>query len=568
MLEEAPEAASALGLDTGPLAHLRGKLTDRSLAGKDRMARAARERLKQLEAAPREELSGPHRRDYDIAVEAHRIAVDGYRFPFGAMPFLNPSFYYRCSPYVVTQNIGAFSELPRILESGHPLNGAEDARSYLSRLEGFARALDDENAQLEHDAGLGVIAPVFLIDAALQQLRAGLALPVSQWLVVRSFQDRMKGVPGNWETASCAIARDLLIPAINRQIRVLESQRRAASDDPGSWRLPDGEAFYAWALRAATSESLDPEQLHRHGLERLSEIEGEMDGLLRGAGLTQGPVGARMAALEGDRHQRFAPGDEGRRQILDAIEAIIEDMRRRLGQAFRSDKPSAVLVRRIPIETELGAPAGYATPGAHDGSSPGTFSINLRDPSLIARHLLPTLVYHEAIPGHVWQDSHLCDLPRIRSLLTFNAAVEGWALYAEQLADEVGAFEADPFARLGYLQSIAFRAARLVVDTGLHAMRWSRREAAHWLGARSGRAESEIASEIDRYCAWPGQACGYAVGHDCIRAERADAEQQLGAQFDLRAFNDELILAGSAPNRILREIAREYIQGQLVEAPN
>jgi uncharacterized protein (DUF885 family) len=218
-----------------------------------------------------------------------------------------------------------------------------------------------------------------------------------------------------------------------------------------------------------------------------------------------------------------------------------------------------LVIKRVPPEIEEGAPGGYAAAGTIDGSVPGNYYINLRDTSIWPRFSLPTLTYHEGIPGHIWQGEYTYKLPLIRSLLAFNAYSEGWALYAEQLADELGVYDEDPLGRLGHLQSLAFRACRLVVDTGLHSKRWTRARATEWFAATHGSTVEEVSSEVDRYCAWPGQACGYKVGHSEINRLRDKAKAALGARFDYRAFNDALVLGGNVPLTLLERVIDGHI---------
>jgi uncharacterized protein (DUF885 family) len=217
-------------------------------------------------------------------------------------------------------------------------------------------------------------------------------------------------------------------------------------------------------------------------------------------------------------------------------------------------------VRRLPLEEEPGAPGAYGGAGSIDGKIPGRFWINLRTTKLHSRYSLPDLTFHEAIPGHIWQGEYTRNMPLVRQILAFNAYSEGWALYAEQLADELGAYENDAVGRLGYLQSLAFRACRLVVDSGLHAKRWTREQAVRYFVDTNGSNPEEVASEVDRYCSWPGQACGYKVGHREINRQRERAQEVLGAQFDLKAFNDAVVLGGNVPLDVLAIIVDEYIQ--------
>src|SRR5690606_17467045 len=229
----------------------------------------------------------------------------------------------------------------------------------------------------------------------------------------------------------------------------------------------------------------------------------------------------------------------------------VEDIRKRLPRAFTTLVRGNLEIKRMPPEVEPGAPGAYGGPGTVDGKVPGKFWINLGDMSIWTTYNLPTLVYHEAIPGHVWQGEYTFGLPLARSLLAFNAYSEGWALYAEQLADELGVYDGDPLGRLGYLQSIAFRACRLVVDTGLHARRWTRDQAIQWFASTNGSGLEEVTSEVDRYCAWPGQACGYKIGHSEINRLRNKAQKALGNKFDFRKFNDAVVMGGDVPMVVL-----------------
>jgi uncharacterized protein (DUF885 family) len=240
----------------------------------------------------------------------------------------------------------------------------------------------------------------------------------------------------------------------------------------------------------------------------------------------------------------------------------VRDMRSRLPRAFATLVPGNFEIKRMAPEVEPGAPGAYGGAGTIDGKVPGKFWINLRTLNVWTTYNLPTLVYHESIPGHVWQGEHAFKLPLFRSLLGFNAYSEGWALYAEQLANELGVYDNDPFGRLGYLQSIAFRACRLVVDTGLHAKRWTRDQAIQWFATTNGSSVDEVTSEVDRYCAWPGQACGYKVGHSEINRLRTHAQQALGAKFDFRQFNDAIVKAGGVPMVVLARSVEAFIAKQ------
>jgi uncharacterized protein (DUF885 family) len=347
------------------------------------------------------------------------------------------------------------------------------------------------------------------------------------------------------------IATGKIAPALDRQIAELQAHRTRATSDAGVWKLPQGEAYYAWTLKAATTTNLTPAQIHDLGQQELQALHAEMDSILKSVDMTQGTVGERMTALGKQERFKFPESDEGRKRVLDYLEQRVSDIRSRMPRAFSTLVPGNLEIKRMAPEVEPGAPGAYGGAGTIDGKVPGKFWINLHTLAIWTTYNLPTLTYHESIPGHVWQGEYTFKLPLFRSLLAFNVYSEGWALYAEQLANELGVYDDDPYGRLGYLQSIAFRACRLVVDTGLHAKRWTREQAIKWFATTNGSSVEEVTSEVDRYCAWPGQACGYKVGHSEINRLRAKAQQALAGKFDLRTFNDTLVKAGGVPMLVL-----------------
>jgi len=490
---------------------------------------------------------------------AHETAVEGFAFPFGDMAVLNQNVSYRNSPYAVAQNVGAFIEIPDLLDSNHKVENPADAEAYLARTEAYAAALDGETGRLAHDAAIGVVAPDFLLDKSLRQQRAVRVAPIHEWGLVTSLARRTANMPGD-----SAAASKLWSPK-----RSLRHWTGRSPSSPASASMPRPMLAYGSCPAArlimpgrfgpARRRTRTPDQVHAQGLEELRALQSEMDAILRRQGLTRGTVGARMAALGRDPRQLFPNNDSGRQQLLDYMRARIDDMRTRLPRAFATLVRGNLVVKRVPPEIELGAAGAYAGPGTIDGTVPGNLYVNLHDTTTSPRFGLSTLAYHEGIPGHVWQGEYTYRLPLVRSLLAFNAYSEGWALYAEQLGDELGCYEGDPLGRLGYLQSIAFRACRLVVDTGLHAKRWTRDHAIEWFTTTNGSPRGDVEREVDRYCAWPGQACGYKVGHSEINRLRTVARRALGPRFDFRAFNDALVTGGNVPLVVLARIIDAHI---------
>lgn len=543
-----PAEASELGVDTGPRAALRSRLVDKSPAGQQAIVAMLRANLTRLDRLEPDVPDPQNRIHVEVVRTAFDTALRGYAFGYGDVAVGG----WRNTPYVVIQNVGAYIDIARLLEATHKLATPADADAYLSRLTAYAGQLDDETVRLRDATAKGVIPPAFLLDKAIAQLRLARGGDPASWSLVTTLAAKYP----DRRARAAEIARARILPALDRQIAALVEQSGQAGDVAGVHRLPDGSAYYRWALGAATTTTRTPEEIHAQGLDELKSLQGQMNALLRPLGYTNGSVGRRMRALGADERFLFPGDDAGRARIIAYCEQRIAAIRPKLPDLFGRPVKGDVEVRRIPLAEEPGAAGAYGGAGSLDGSIPGRFWINLRDPGSIPRFTLPTLAYHEAIPGHVWQGEYAHRLPLIRTLLGFSAYQEGWALYSEQLADEVGMYADDPAGRLGFLQAQAFRAARLVVDTGLHHKRWSREQAKAWFAEATGQEPGEIESEVDRYCAWPGQACAYKVGHSEIVRLREATRTRLGPRFDGRAFNDLVVGAGPVPMTVLDRIVR------------
>ncbi|WP_257816954.1 DUF885 family protein [Phenylobacterium sp. J367] len=340
-------------------------------------------------------------------------------------------------------------------------------------------------------------------------------------------------IAGDWGRRAAAIVQAKVYPALDRQIAAVTELRPHAKPDPGVWKLPDGQAFYAGALAFQTTTTLTPDEAHALGLRQVAELEAQIDALLRAQGLTAGTVGERVTQLSKRPDQLYPNTDAGRADLLKALNEQTEAIRAKMPLAFRTLPKTPVEIVRVPPEIEDGAPNGYATLPTLDGSRPGRFYINLKDTAEWPKFTLPTLTYHEALPGHQWEGAislESKDIPRVRQLgMGFAAHGEGWGLYAEQLADELGAYEGDPLGKIGFLQSLQFRAVRVVVDTGMHARRWSRDQAIDYMVEKTGFVRSRAQREVERYAIWPGQACSYKIGHTEWVRIREEAKARAGS---------------------------------------
>lgn len=557
LLRQSPESATSLGIDKGEHIALRSQLADRSGIGQQRLAQTLRGDLARANAIDVSALSHSVRTSVEVVRSAYANALEGFMQPYGDVAVGS----WRNTPYVVIQNVGAYLDTPRFLDSEHQIATRDDADAYIARLKSYPDQLDNELGRVIMARYKGLIPPDFLLDKALKQLGQSLDGARRGGGLVESIERRTreKNISGNWAEQAHAIVQQQVAPALERQIAELTLQRGLAKSDPGMWARKDGDGYYAWALKASTTTTMTPDEVHQMGLEELRALQARMDPILISLGYTKGSVGERMQALGKDPRYKFSPGDKGRAEILAFINERLRIIRSKLPQMFNTMVKGNLEVRRLPPEEEPGAPGAYGGAGSIDGSIPGKFWINLRTTELHTKFDLPDLTHHEAIPGHVWQGEYANKLPLIRTLLSFNAYSEGWALYAQQLADEFGVYDDFPAGRLGYLQGIAFRACRLVVDTGLHAKRWSRQQAVDFFVNENGSKAEEVASEVDRYCSWPGQACGYKVGHTTINRQRDKAKAALGSRFDIKAFDDAVVLGGNVPMDVLAKNVDEYI---------
>lgn len=556
-LRENPTFATNLGLDVGEMAGLRGQLGEASLEE----AREDRERIRsrnaELERFDRAGLTPAGELNYDIAAFRYSVSAQGTKFEYG-------SAGGRPAPYVVSQLGGAYYSTPDFLDTQHPLKTAQDAEYYLSRVEGFARNLDQEVERIRHDASLGVVPPDFVVDKALGNLEALRKTPPAETTVVRSIARRTgeAGIAGDWGTRAEKLVTGSVNPALDRQIAELRRIRPQATHDAGVWKLPDGEAYYDWGIRSNTTTTMTGEEIHRTGLEQVAELQGRLDGMLKAQGYTKGTVGDRLNAMNKESRFVYPNTDAGREEMLQSLNAMMADLAPRLPRVFGTIPKAAVEIRRVPVAIEAGAPGGYYQGASLDGSRPGAYYINLKDTAEWPKHSLPTLTYHEASPGHHFQISisrEAGDLPLYRRVGGFSAYNEGWALYAERVADELGVYENDPFGRIGYLQSYLFRAVRLVVDSGLHHKRWSREQAIKYMVDNSAFPEGASIREIERYSVWPGQACAYKIGQTVIAGLRDEAERKQGRRFDIKAFHAAVLNEGSMPLEVLQRRVRRTV---------
>jgi uncharacterized protein (DUF885 family) len=549
-----PETATSLGLDKDKNAALKSRLSDLSPAGNTAWVSHLKGMLADLGKIRRDALGPADQIRYDTVRAAAQMGVDGDAFFYGGGA---GGFFGRAVPYVVSQQDGTLSGLPEFLNSQHLIKTKGDADAYLLRVEAMATALDQETARIASDAAKGVAPPSFIAKNALGILSDYRKRPAAEQTIVTSVSERAAklGLTGDWAARATKLVEQKLYPALDRQIATFTKATANATDVAGVHRLPDGEAYYRWALKLGTTTDMTADEVHQVGLQQNAEIRAELDAMLKKLGMTQGSVGDRLQAMTKDPKNLYPDTDQGRAALLAFLNEQVTASRALMPRLSHLGLKAPIEVKRVPPDIQDGAPLGYMNFASLDGSRPAIYYVNLRTTALWPKYQLMTLTTHEGIPGHAWQGAYLAehhaDIPLIFSEMGFNAFTEGWALYAEQLCDEIGLYEKDPLSRIGYLQAQQYRACRLVVDTGLHAKRWTREQGIQFMVQETGRNVSAMTSEVDRYCVWPGQACGYKIGHNKMLAERERAKAALGARFDLATFNDTIVKTGGVPLSVL-----------------
>lgn len=558
-----PEMATSLGLDKGQLAGLEAKLSDNSEKGLSewsRQIRSMRQRLDKVKASLKNEKDQIQYETVSYAVDR---GLDGLGFSYGGGAAAG--FSGGTETYSLSQQNGVTTSMADFLNSQHRIENKADVEAYLLRLQAFSRQIKEETEELKREASIGVIPPNFIAQKAFAQMQDFRAIKAEEQSFVQNLDIRAKkaGIQGSFSDKAARIVKESLYPALDIELDEFSKIIPQAGNNPSVSRLPDGEAYYHWALRLGTTLTTSASDIHKIGLEQNEILKAEMDGLLKSQGFTQGSVGQRLQALSKDQRFIYPDNDAGRAEILDYLNGRLAAIRPLPPKLSHLGMKAPILVKRVPPDVEKGAPLGYMNFPALDGSRPAIYYINLASTNLWPRYSLTTLTAHEGIPGHSWQGAYLAEhhseIPLISSMMGFNAFVEGWALYAEKLVDELGLYTNDPVGRIGYLLDQQFRACRLVIDTGLHSMGWSRDQAIRYLIDECGYVVDAATSEVDRYCASPGQACGYKMGQLEILRLRQKAKDQLGSAFDLASFDDAIVRTGGVPLPVLGDVINRYI---------
>ena len=479
----------------------------------------------------------------------------------------------RYSGYRVNQISGVTVNMPQFLTDTHVIKNEKSVRRYLSRLAEFGRVLRETHERVADDRANGVIPPDFVIEKALVGMNKFIEGGAAENPLVTTLGPKLEALDGLDETTADQLVDEAVqlvatevIPGYQAMINLFESMLPEATHDAGIWRLPDGDAIYAAKLQSNTTTQYSPDEIHATGLAEVDRIEGEMLDILDSQGIAGGSFAERVRIVMEDPAHQFPNTDEGRADMI----AYLEDFDRRVmaiaADYFITIPPQPLEIVRVPEYSQDSSPGGYYNGPALDGSRPGRFYINQKQTADNPRWTLPTLMIHEGSPGHHFQisTSQLIEgVPLLRRLSPFSAFSEGWALYSERIAKtDMGLYDNDPLGDLGRLQAEMFRAVRLVVDTGMHAKRWSREQAIEYMITKTGMTTEEVTREIERYVVWPGQATAYKTGQLALLAMREEAELKLGERFDLREFHEAVLMNGAMPLDILKDNLSSWAASQ------
>ena len=523
--------------------------------------------LEELRRFERNELEGTALVTYDVLKNAYEMAARRNAYDFGVSAVTGSN-----GPYVLNQLIGPHISLPQLMLTEQPLETAADVEDYLLRLGKFGEVFTAVNEALVADANAGVVPPIFALEKVAITADSFIEPAAEDHPFVTRITGAVAEIDTMDETArEAAVERavetveTVVYPAYGELAETVTSLIDQSNDDAGIWRIEQGEEFYQHALDSFGASGMTADEVHQLGLDEVARIEAEMDAILTGMGLTEGPVGERFASIADDPSMVYPNTDEGREELLTELKAQTDAIMALAPDWFGTLPPQDVVVRRIPVYEQDSAPGGYYTAPSLDGSRPGIYWINLKDTADWPKQTLKTLTYHEAVPGHHFQVALQMDIdsfPLMRNTFFYSEYGEGWALYAEEVAAEMGMYEDDPLGDLGRLQSELFRAVRLVVDTGLHAKQWTREEAIDYMVETLGDTEAAVTREVERYAVWPGQATSYKLGMLKIQELRERAEAELGEDFDIRSFHDAILLDGAVPLPVLEQNINTWIETQ------
>lgn len=481
---------------------------------------------------------------------------------------------FRFYDYPVNQMHGYHAELPSFLINMHSIDSLPDAKAYISRLVGLEKAMDDIIEDLRLREQNGIIPPKFIFDRTMDASRnliKGKPFQSSSEssVLLEDFQKKVAklDISEDEKTGLVSEAEQALVdhvkPGYEKLIEFLENQQKRANDDAGAWKFPKGEEFYQLALKRITTTNMSADEIHELGLKEVARIHGEMEKIMEETGF-EGSLQDFFDFMRKDEQFYYQNTEEGKSAYLTEAKSIIDRMRVRLPDLFNTLPEADVQVKAVePFRERSAGKAFYQSP-AIDGTRPGTYYVNLYDMTAMPKYEMEALAYHEGIPGHHMQIAiaqELDSIPEFRKFSFYTAYVEGWGLYSEYIPKEIG-FYKDPYSDFGRLAMELWRSCRLVVDTGIHAKKWTRQEGIEYYKENTPAAESMCVKMVERHIVMPGQATAYKIGMNKILELREKAKSELGESFDIAEFHDIILKEGALPLTILEQRVAKWINSK------
>jgi len=551
---DSPEMLSSMRILPGWMDFYSKKLDDASPAHTAKQLAQLKQDLAVLESYSTDGLDAEGKLSYDTLRFFLKSQVEGE-------PFINHGF-------PVNQMMGVQSMMPQFMTDVHQVTNKGEAEAYIARLNLFPVKFGQVVESIRLSESKGIVPPKFTVDKVLAEMKSVVAAPVKENVLVTNMRDKLAKVKELSDAERSALlaqtekaVQDAVYPAYGKLIDAFTALQSKATANNGAWSLPNGEAYYAWAVRSHTTSNMTPQQVHDLGLAEVERVGAEMDAILKGEGLSEGSIGKRVQILASRPEQQYPNTDEGKKAMLAQYQAILDEVNKGLDPVFDVRPKLGVEVQAVPAASQATAPGAYYMQGSFDGSRPGVFYANMRAPGETPKFAMRTLAYHEGIPGHHFQiaiQQEMTGVPFFRKIIPFTAYHEGWALYAERLAAEQG-FQKTPLDNLGRLRDEMMRATRLVVDTGIHYKLWTREQAIDYMMNTTGMSEGDVTAEIERYFVDPGQALAYKVGMLKILALREQAKKELGDKFDLKQFHNEVLVHGALPMTLLEGVVNDWV---------
>ena len=532
------------------------ELNDNSQAANDKSIKFLNDSSQMLHQYDRSTLSGQKLISYDVLDFFLQDIIDDNKFKnYG---------------YSQTQRGGNYQGIINFMSNMHRIDNESDAEDYISRISQIGLSFNNTLIQVAKEQKNGVIPPDFIITKILENLHNIRDPELAENELVKDFNKKLDKVTDLDSDSKAQLhqkmivqMQEVVIPAYDKMISFYEELLTEADSKAGVWKFPNGAEYYQFRVKSSTTSDYTPEYLHQLGLKEVDRIVSQIKTILieQGYDVESKEIGQILNDMSKDPQFLYADNEEGRAKILKDYQIIINEIDKEMGKTFGVLPTGKVVVKRVPEFREKTSAGGSYSSPSKNGERPGTFYANLYDVTATPKFGMRTLAYHEAVPGHHFQlaiQNELQGLPIFRTMIGFTGFTEGWALYAERLAAELG-FQKNPFDDIGRLQAELLRAVRLVVDTGIHHKRWSREQAIKYMAETTGFAMTDVISEIERYIVWPGQALAYKVGMIKIMELREKTKNELKDKYDVKEFHTTVLKNGALPLTMLEEQINIYI---------